>query len=225
MTHTRFAIYHLPSDAALAGFGARWLGWDVVRGKPAEPFDIPGLSQVVERPRKYGFHATLKPPFRLAADRALDSLRAQVEALATRIAPARAEGLKLTSLGRFLALTICGDTHEIDRVAAACVTELDSFRAPASEDELAKRRGKGLRPQQEEMLLRWGYPHVLQTFRFHMTLTGRVPKGDLPEWEERVRLHLPPLPAPFLLDTISLCGERPDGLFEEIERFPLTGQV
>ncbi len=225
MTHLRFAIYHLPSDATLATFGARWLGWNVVRGKPSKPFDIPGLSAVVDRPRKYGFHATLKPPFRLADSVTPDTLHANCKALASRTAPAQAEALKLTRLGRFLALTFAGDATEIDRVAAACVTELDIFRAPASDAELAIRRGTGLRPRQEKMLSRWGYPHVLEEFRFHMTLTGRVAKDDLQGWEEHVRQHLPPLQTPFVLDTISLCGERPDGLFEEIQRFPLTGHA
>ena len=32
-----------------------------------------------------------------------------------------------------------------------------------------------LTPRQRDHLDRWGYPYVMQDFRFHMTLTGRLP--------------------------------------------------
>ena len=38
--------------------------------------------------------------------------------------------------------------------------------------ELARRRAGGLTPRQDELLQRWGYPFVLEEFRFHMSLTG-----------------------------------------------------
>ena len=59
-------------------------------------------------------------------------------------------------------------------LADACVAHLDPFRAPPSEAELARRRRGGLTPQQDAMLLRWGYPYVFETWFFHMTLTRRL---------------------------------------------------
>ena len=35
-------------------------------------------------------------------------------------------------------------------------------------------RAAGLSPRQDELLLRWGYPYVLEEWRFHLTLTGRL---------------------------------------------------
>ena len=52
--------------------------------------------------------------------------------------------------------------------------EFDEFRRPADEAELARRRANGLSPRQEELLKRWGYPYVLEEWRFHLTLTGRI---------------------------------------------------
>ncbi len=57
----RYAVFFVPTGA-LHDRAAEWLGWDSVAGvalPPPEP-------RLVDRPRKYGFHATLKPPFRLA---------------------------------------------------------------------------------------------------------------------------------------------------------------
>jgi hypothetical protein len=189
----------------------------------AQP-DIPGIAQITETQRKYGFHSTLKPPFRLAPGRDAEGLHEALVALAARCAPARADGLALTPLGRFLALTATGDNGDIARVAAACVADLDAFRAPPTADELARRRKAKLNPRQDGLLLRWGYPYVMDEFRFHMTLTGRLSKPDMAAARQALEVRLPPLPAPFVLDTVALVGERAaDGRFELIRRYPLTG--
>jgi hypothetical protein len=52
--------------------------------------------------------------------------------------------------------------------------EFDEFRRPAEAAELARRRRAGLTPRQEALLVRWGYPHVFDEWRFHLTLTGRI---------------------------------------------------
>lgn len=219
--HSRFAVYYMPPKGDLSEFGARWLGWDAQAAMAiAQPDDLAALT---EAPRKYGFHGTLKPPFRLAQGRGPEDLIAEVAALAARMAPAQADGLTLTRLGRWFALTPTGETSGIARVAAACVTELDGFRAPASEDELARRRKAGLTPAQDAHLVQWGYPYVLDQFRFHLTLTGKAPKDTLDSVEARIRADLPPLPAPFEVSDICLCGERADGRFELIHRYALTG--
>ncbi|MFQ1699875.1 DUF1045 domain-containing protein [Loktanella agnita] len=221
MSYARFAVYYLPPDGAFAQAGASWLGWDAGRGVSARQPDLPGLHDVTMTPRKYGFHGTLKPPFRLADGMTEDGLRAAMAVLARQVAPARCDGLGLHRIGGFLALTPQGDTAALAEVAAACVTQLDDFRAPAREAELARRRAGGLSARQDALLTRWGYPYVLEEFRFHLTLTGRL--DDLAPWEDAARAHFPPLPAPFVVDQIALVGERPDGCFQLIQRYALTG--
>lgn len=223
MSFTRFALYFIPPIGALSDFGAAWLGWNVTTGEPADQPDIAGLHDVTMTPRKYGFHGTLKPPFRLAPGCNQAGLERAVADLAARLAPAVCDGLALSTLGRFLALTPVGDTSGIARVASACVTELDSFRAPAGDAELARRRAAGLTDQQEQHLTRWGYPYVLDAFRFHLTLSSKIDAEALPHWRSMVADHLPPLPAPFQLGEIALVGEREDGMFQLIHRYPLTG--
>ncbi|WP_299669543.1 DUF1045 domain-containing protein [uncultured Ruegeria sp.] len=223
MSYTRFAIYYVPPAGTLADFGASWLGCDIAGGCETSTFDLPGLSDITMTPRKYGFHGTLKPPFRLADGRTADDLTAAASKLASVLAPAICDGLELTRLGRFLALTPRGDLESLRRVAGACVKDLDGFRAPAGEVELERRRKSGLSARQDALLTRWGYPYVMDEFRFHMTLTGRLPKADIPVWTETVQRFLPGLPTPFVVDQIALCGEREDGRFELIHRYALAG--
>lgn len=223
MSYSRFAVYYVPSDDALADFGAAWLGWDIRTGHDALRFDVNGLRDITMTPMKYGFHGTLKPPFRLVEGHSITQLAEAAQTLAARLAPAACEGLALTALGGFLALTPVGDAPELRRVAQACVQDLDPFRAPASEAELARRRKAGLTPRQDAHLLKWGYPYVMEDFRFHLTLSGRLPAEALTHWSSVAEKHLPALPAPFKLDQIALCGERKDGRFELIHRYDLTG--
>ncbi len=223
MSYARFAIYYVPPDGPLADFGANWLGWDVVTGREVSRLGVPGLHDITMTPRKYGFHGTLKPPFRLKEGQTPEALEAAVSDLAAALSPAVCDGLKLTQLGRFLAFTPFGPLDGLKRIAAGCVRDLDGFRAPAGEAELARRRKAGLSPRQETLLAQWGYPYVFEEFRFHLTLSDRLPQEDVRGWTDILQGHLPDLPAPFVVDQIALCGERQDGRFELVHRYTLTG--
>ena len=223
MSYARFAIYYIPPEGPLADFGASWLGWDVVSGRDVVQTDVPGLHDIAKTPRKYGFHGTLKPPFRLKDGQTRAGLEQATADLAASLAPAVCDGLQLTSLGRFLALTPQGDMADLQRVAEACVRDLDGFRAPPSEAELGRRRKAGLSARQESLLTQWGYPYVFEEFRFHLTLSGRLPKSAIQGWVDTLQGHLSDLPTPFVVDQIALCGERQDGRFELIHRYTLSG--
>ncbi|MGR3322419.1 MAG: DUF1045 domain-containing protein [Pseudooceanicola sp.] len=224
--YRRYAIYYLLPEGPLSDFGARWLGWDVLHGREAQHPDLPGLPMPVEEitatPRKYGFHGTIKPPFRLAGGTSQDELETATAALAAALSPVELEGLALNRLVHFLALTPKGDAAPLAALAGRFVRELDRFRAPADEAELARRRGRGLSARQEAMLTEWGYPYVLDEFRFHMTLTGRLAETE----GEAVRAALAPvvsplLPAPFHVDSMCLAGSDETGRFHLVRRFQL----
>lgn len=223
MSYSRFAIYYVPPAGPLADFGASWLGWDVVRGREAAQLPMPELYDITMTPRNYGLHGTLKPPFRLKDNRTMATLEQATADLAASLAPAVCDPLDLTTLGGFLALTPRGETSALQRVAAACVRDLDGFRAPASAAELARRRAVGLSVCQDALLVQWGYPYVMEEFKFHLTLSGRLLKEDVDHWSQTVRRVLPDLSAPFVLDQIALCAERDDGRFELIKRYTLAG--
>lgn len=226
MTFTRYAIYFAPPHgAAWSQFGASWLGWDMETGEALPHPEVEGLdvAAITATPRKYGLHATMKPPMRLAKVYTLADLEAACAALAATQAPVTLEGLQLARLGRFLALRPVGDESALNALAAACVRDLDPFRAPAPEAELARRRANGLSPTQEQNLVTWGYPYVLDQFRFHITLTGKLPKPELPSVEAALQAHLIPLlPAPFVIADLALMGEDAEGKFHLIHRYALT---
>lgn len=223
MSYTRFAIYYVPPAGPLADAGASWLGWDIAAGRDVARAMLPGLPDITATPRKYGFHGTLKPPFRLSEGRSQMELEAAMAVLATTLAPATCDGLDLAALGGFVALVPRGEQSELENVAERCVRALDDFRAPAGADEIARRRATGLSARQDALIERWGYPYVMDEFRFHMTLSARLPMRDIPAWIDAARRHLPVLPAPFVMDSISLCGERDGGRFELIHRYTLAG--
>jgi putative phosphonate metabolism protein len=214
----RYAIYYAPEPGSgLAAFAASWLGRDPQAGADLRQPNVAGLSperlkQLTADPRRYGFHGTLKPPIRLAAGRTVDELDEGLTAFAATQRAFFAPTLRIRALGAFLALTPSGEYPTLRRLADECVTRFDSFRAPPGAAELEKRRAKGLSARQEENLQRWGYPHLFEDFRFHLTLTGRIP-------DEAERSHvlgiLTELTEPFCRDPLpidSVClFEQPGG--------------
>lgn len=221
MSFTRYGVYFTPRPGAFASAGASWLGWDVAAGRSVgAPEDA-----VTGKPRKYGFHGTLKPPFRLAEARTVDDLQDRLSTLATELAPVALDGLTLSQLGSFLALTPVGDVHDLANIASQVVRRLDDFRAAPDPAELARRRQSGLTPLQEENLHLWGYPYVMEAFRFHMTLTDPLPRDIRGRVTAEATAHFGDLPPrPFVVDSLTLVGEGDGGMFHEIHRYTLTGK-
>ncbi|SDD17778.1 putative phosphonate metabolism protein [Paracoccus isoporae] len=221
--YRRFAIYYTPPPGEFADFGASWLGWDPRSVRAVAQPEISGLDpgRITQAPRKYGFHATLKAPFRLHPDRRAEGLEAAVRAVAGRLSPVTLSGLKLSRIGSFLALTPQGDPAALNRLAGEIVTGLDDWRAPLSDAEIARRRPESLSAMQRRYLDKWGYPYVLDEFRFHMTLTGPLDASDAQTVRAALVPRLALLPEPFVIDAISLVGEAGDGRFHLIRRIAL----
>ena len=175
--------------------------------------------------RRYGFHATLKPPFRLAAGRTAADFTAAVERLAATLPAVTIPSLEVTRLGGFVALVPSGPVEALDALAARVVTDLDDFRAPPDADEIARRRPATLSPRQREMLERWGYPHVLEEFQFHMTLTDALPPALGDRLAAAATRHFAPvLGRPVLVDALTIFVEpRPAAPFTIAAALPLAG--
>jgi putative phosphonate metabolism protein len=225
----RYAIYYAPRETeSLHDLASHWLGRDVLRGANREqPSPIPGvaLGELTQEPRRYGFHATLKPPFALAASATATALLRAVQALARRYAPVPVPGLRVTWLNDFFALTANGDQRAIDDLAAGCVADLDSFRAPPTLAELTRRRAASLTERQERLLHRWGYPFVMEDYRFHMTLTGKTDAAAAATVEAALAAHFAPvLNTSLVIDALSVFVEpAPDEPFVFLSRVPLEG--
>ena len=176
----RYALYYAPRpEEALSAMANQWLGWNAEtgRGRPlplSSGIDPDRLAEIIAEPRRYGFHATLKPPFVLVDDMSERDLLDAVGRFVSRERTISAPPLVLGEIGSFLALVPTVPSTELQDLAFRCVIEFDEFRRTAAPDELARRRAAGLTPRQEQLLGRWGYPYVLEEWRFHMTLTGRL---------------------------------------------------
>jgi putative phosphonate metabolism protein len=174
----RSAIYFAPPQgSALEAFGCGWLGRALDGGSLPQPevdgFDSARLAEITRSPRHYGFHGTLKAPFALADGRSPDALDEAAAGFARDRAPFEI-GLKVDSLSGFLAFVPAAPSPALHDLAAGCVKEFADLRAPLDKAELARRRAASLTPRQDRYLLRYGYPYVLDEFRFHMTLTERL---------------------------------------------------
>ena len=187
----RFAIYAAPGTGSADTVGAllreraeQWLGRSVA-GDPVTPALPAGwtrasLDGITDSARRYGFHGTLKPPFRLAEGRTPEELDAAVARFAAGSAGAVIPQLSLARLGGFYALVPGAEATGLRALADEVVKGFDDFRAPATDAEHARRNSASLTPRQRELLGRWGYPYVLDEFRFHLTLTDSVPEEQHP---------------------------------------------
>ena len=226
MQYQRYAIFYTPAPGPLAEFGAVWLGWDPVAGRRVAQSVIDGVdvSEITETPRRYGFHGTIKPPFTLAEGQNEAALRAAFTRVCEQVAPVEVGVLELTRLGGFLALQAGQPSAVLLAMAADVVRRMDGFRAPLTKVQMARRMAGKLTQKQEKMLQRWGYPYVMDEFRFHMTLTGRMKRAQAEQVMQRLRPVLAPVTAGGMkLDGLSLMGEDAEGMFHLIERRCLRG--
>jgi putative phosphonate metabolism protein len=226
--YERYALYWAPDPGPLADFTARWLGWDAARGCAVVHPDLPGLpltvAEITATPRIYGFHGTVKPPFRLAPGTDAAGLHRAAAALCARLAPVTLPGLGLHRLGGFVALTPEGDATPLAALAAEAVAVLDPFRAPPTAAEIARRRPDRLTDRQRAHLARWGYPYVMEDFQFHLTLSGDLPEPAAQAVAAALAPVLAPmLPRPFRVDSLCLFGQAGDGMFRLLHRYTLSG--
>jgi hypothetical protein len=181
MMDPRYAIYFVPDpDTALYRFGATVLGYDCFTAADiptfdALPLDAGAWCELMREPRRYGFHATLKAPFRLAAGRTEAELIGEFVQFSRTIAIAPTIEPAVRLLQRFAAIMPATDCAGVGRLAASCVKHFDGFRAPLTSADRSQRLAAQLTAQQIEHVERWGYPYVFEDFRFHMTLTGALP--------------------------------------------------
>jgi len=222
----RVAVYFCPTvDDPLFRAGADWLGRDPESGAPSAQPALPGIAEITAEARVYGFHATLKPPMRLATGGTWRDFRAAAEALAARIAPFPLPALAVTDLHGFLALRETSPCPELQALADRCVMELDGFRAPPTKAEMARRRRSPLSPAQEAMLERWGYPYVLAEWFFHMTLTRRLTAAEHAAWRPAAEAFFADALGPrrVVRDICLFTQAAPDAPFVIAERMQLRG--
>ncbi|WP_027575037.1 DUF1045 domain-containing protein [Bradyrhizobium sp. WSM1743] len=176
----RYAIYFAAgSGSALSRFGAALLGYDAYTGDevpfPREALQTaPDWRDISADPRKYGFHATLKAPMALTSGKTEADLMAACATFAGKPQTIPVIRPVVDTISGFIAVIPAEPVGALQQFAADCVREFDSFRAALTAEDRARRKPDGLTERQRDYLDRWGYPYVMEEFRFHMTLTGRL---------------------------------------------------
>lgn len=228
----RYGLYLAPhAHAALWRFGSGVLGYDAQTGQAMEQIvprgvDPDAFRALTEPPRRYGFHATLKAPFRLAPGRSREDLVAALERFCEDRAAFALPRLEVRALGAdaqgaaFVALVEPQPTPELQALERETVLAFEPLRAPLAPEEIARRSPERLSPRQRDYLMRYGYPLVLEEFRFHMTLTGRVPAAQRDAIVAGLaEVYAAAVPEPGLLvDQIAIVEQDGDAPFRVTQR-------
>ena len=216
----RVAIYAAPHPGdPLWAFGSAVIGYDAATGEILSRTPPLGLKHgcwaaLTADPRRYGFHATLKAPFRLGDRLDTGHLSEAVRLFGDGMQTLAPFALEVRAIGEFLALVPTSAPDELQSFAASVVTSFDPFRAPLSDGERERRLAAGLSERQIGNLEKWGYPYVLEDFRFHMSLTGKIRDATLRN-ELKIALaeslHRETGTTEFTLDALVLFVQRASG--------------
>jgi putative phosphonate metabolism protein len=214
----RYAVFFTPmSDHPLTRSAAAWLGRDAYSGAVLERPDAVGLTpqeaaDLTAAPRRYGFHATLKAPFRLNDDASETQLISAFQGLGEAAESFSLPKLMISKLGPFFALVPEEPSASLNRLAEQAVRVLEPLRAPLTPADIARRNPDRLAPEQRRYLEEWGYPYVFDEFRFHMTLTGPVDDADADKVEKALHAWFDPVLAePVTISGLSLFVEPEPG--------------
>lgn len=229
MNYKRYAIYYAPEgQSELGSFGNHWLGRDPatnnILSHPVLENALPvQIKDITLSPSRYGFHGTLKPPFKLKDGFSFSDLESKTLEYARQLKPFNMGTLKLARIGKFLAFIPAEKSEPLYDLAAGFVKNLDDFRQNPTDGEISKRREAGLTKRQDELLLEWGYPYVFEEFRFHLTLTDKLDEDRLNQIEPILSEILDPLTATSItIEDICIFGDPGDGNpFDLIKRIKL----
>jgi hypothetical protein len=231
-TPYRVAIYAAPQvDTDWWIRGSQWLGRCAHQRTTLPQPPIEGISDeqqlaLTADPRRYGWHATLKAPMRLSTQASLEMLRDHVAQICRDHRKMELLDLIPVQMGSFLAFQPTLQTSTLGALADDCVRRLQPLAAPLSERELQHRRRQPLTPEEDALMLDWGYPWVFHKFRFHFSLTGSVAgqsSANIRVLQHAAKAYFAGL-APMRLDGLSIFVEPTPGadfvLFEQIAFAP-----
>ncbi|OPY94424.1 hypothetical protein A5906_13985 [Bradyrhizobium sacchari] len=228
---SRYAIYYTPApEHALTVAARAWLGRDAFAGGSFTPSDEITASGTTLARRalttaasRYGFHATLKAPFHLKEGYSVEELERALRTFVRSWLPCPVGPLKIDLLGGFFVLVPMNPIPTLVGFASQIVKEFDRFRGPLCHDEFQRRLRGPLDEIETTHLVRWGYPYVFDRFRFHMTLTDRVPVASQADVKKELNAFFGTLLCEdYSIDTLSLfVQEHPGANFVVRSQFAL----
>lgn len=227
----RFALYFTPnSNSLLYQIASNWLQYDAYMENSFESFssgkvflDCTVYENHIKNASKYGFHATLKPPFRLKENQTQEQLIQAISSFCLKNQAIACGKLQLTTLGNFIALVLEKSCPQLNKLAQQCVETFEPFRAELNSQEIQKRNPEQLTKRQQILFKQWGYPYVDDEYRFHLTLTDQMHTEQLAVVKKHLQeLFLPELDKDLRVDAIHLFHqENSQSRFKIIRSFPL----
>ena len=234
--YSRYAIYYAPpKESSLEEFGRYWFGWDPLNAKLINNkhrinylnrFGIKNLINIDKNvliPKKYGFHGTLIPPFKLNKNYSTNTLFKKTEEIAKKFKKFKFYKFKLKKINNFYAFVQNKKNNNINKLSNRLVRELFKFRSPLTKKEIDRRNPSKLSKLQLSILYKWGYPYLMSEFNFHMTLasevTGNKLYSELKKIEKNKEIILNEINN---FDKIYIFGENQKGMFENLENFSLS---
>jgi hypothetical protein len=228
----RLAAYYTPdSESPLAAVAAEWLGRSIFSSDQI-PHTPPGLlslqryHEIIAEPFYYGFHGTIKPPFYLKDGTTIEQIINTMHRLSRRLQKFTLAPLAVTSLADFFCLQPTVPCAKLSYLAEETVKALDEFRRPPDAIELKKRYSATLTSRQKQLLQTWGYPYLMEEFRFHLTLTGKI--GDARERkivEEELKKRFEPYLQDVPFCSLALFIEEDKKPLRLLQLFPLAKSV
>jgi hypothetical protein len=226
---SRFALYYAPAAASpWWSAGCRWLSRDPESGAALTPpvvhalaersTDVPTLARA---PRRYGWHGTLVAPARGAEGIAFDAIVDHARRWARQQRPFDL-AVDVAALERFVAIRPATDegAAAMRALAGSALHAFAHLRARPSETEQRRRLETNLTARQRELLDQWGYPYVLDEFRFHMTLSDSIEAPERQAMIDWWRQRLPELGSLPIHGAALYVEPRPGEPFVLAERLP-----
>ncbi len=168
----RYAVYFVPSDDSMLGeFGAH------VLQRTRCQDDHPIRLNVTKKAAHYGFHSTFKAPMELANGFTEQALLDAVQAYTRSKKRVPLTGLRPNIVNGFHALTL-PHSPDVNAFAADVMRTFEPFRAPLNDADRQRRKPETLSERGRKYLETYGYPHVLEEFHFHMTLSNRIENAE-----------------------------------------------
>ena len=234
--YSRYAIYYAPpKESSLEEFGRYWFGWDPLNAKLINNkhrinylnrFGIKNLINIDKNvliAKKYGFHGTLIPPFKLNKNYSTNTLFKKTEEIAKKFKKFKFYKFKLKKMNNFYAFVQNKKNNNINKLSNRLVRELFKFRSPLTKKEIDRRNPSKLSKLQLNILYKWGYPYLMSEFNFHMTLASEVTGIklylELKKIERNKEIILNEINN---FDKIYIFGENQKGMFENLENFSLS---
>jgi len=234
--YSRYAIYYAPpKESSLEEFGRYWFGWDPLNAKLINNkrrinylnrFGIKNLINIDKNvliAKKYGFHGTLIPPFKLNKNYSTNTLFKKTEEIAKKLKKFKFYKFKLKKINNFYAFVQNKKNNNINKLSNRLVRELFKFRSPLTKKEIDRKNPSKLSKLQLNILYKWGYPYLMSEFNFHMTLASEVTGNklylELKKIERNKEIILNEINN---FDKIYIFGENQKGMFENLENFSLS---